>query len=120
MLVLKSLSKSYGGKQAVDSLSLEVQKGEVLGFLGPNGAGKSTTMRMIAGVMLPDSGDATIAGHSIVSDRRSAQTSLGYLPEGAPLYGDMTPPQFLNFLPSRFVDMVITLEMYVVMGKFLL
>lgn len=100
MLVLKSLTKTYRGKLAVDSLSLEVGKGEVLGFLGPNGAGKSTTMRMVAGVMLPDAGDALIAGHSIVTARREAQAALGYLPEGAPLYGDMTPPQFLDFLAS--------------------
>ncbi|MEO0784142.1 MAG: ABC transporter ATP-binding protein [Pseudomonadota bacterium] len=100
MLALKALSKAYRGKPAVDKLSLTVGKGEVLGFLGPNGAGKSTTMRMIAGVMLPDEGDATIAGHSIVSDRRAAQAALGYLPEGAPLYGDMTPLQFLAFLAT--------------------
>ncbi|MEL6664229.1 MAG: ABC transporter ATP-binding protein [Pseudomonadota bacterium] len=100
MLALKTLSKAYRGKPAVDKLSLTVGKGEVLGFLGPNGAGKSTTMRMIAGVMLPDEGDATIAGHSIVSDRRAAQAALGYLPEGAPLYGDMTPLQFLAFLAT--------------------
>ncbi|MEM9740309.1 MAG: ABC transporter ATP-binding protein [Pseudomonadota bacterium] len=100
MLVLKSLFKSYNGKRAVDGLSLDVGKGEVIGFLGPNGAGKSTTMRMISGVMLPDSGDASIDGHSIVTARRSAQAALGYLPEGAPLYRDMTPPQFLNFLAS--------------------
>lgn len=98
MLALRSLTKSYRGKQAVDSLSLDVARGEVLGFLGPNGAGKSTTMRMIAGVLLPDSGDAEINGHSILTDRRAAQAGLGYLPEGAPLYDDMTPPQFLTFL----------------------
>lgn len=100
MLVLESLTKSYRGKLAVDGLSFEVAKGEVLGFLGPNGAGKSTTMRMVAGVMLPESGDARIAGYSIINERKEAQASLGYLPEGAPLYGDMTPPQFLNFLAS--------------------
>ncbi|MEM1151923.1 MAG: ABC transporter ATP-binding protein [Pseudomonadota bacterium] len=100
MLVLESLTKSYRGKLAVDGLSFEVAKGEVLGFLGPNGAGKSTTMRMVAGVILPESGDARIAGYSIINERKEAQASLGYLPEGAPLYGDMTPPQFLNFLAS--------------------
>lgn len=98
MLALRSLTKSYRGKRAVDGLSLEVAKGDVLGFLGPNGAGKSTTMRIIAGVLLPDSGDASINGHSILTDRRAAQAGLGYLPEGAPLYDDMTPPQFLTFL----------------------
>lgn len=98
MLELVSLTKSFGGKKAVDSITLTLVKGEVLGFLGPNGAGKSTTIRMIAGVLAPDSGDALICGHSITTDRRSAQTALGYLPEGAPLYNEMTPPGFLRFL----------------------
>ena len=98
MLELEQLTKTYGARKAVDRLSLKVGKGEVLGFLGPNGAGKSTTMRMIAGVLIPDSGDTRINGHSIVSQRRQAQAALGYLPEGAPLYDDMTPPQFLRFL----------------------
>ena len=98
MLELRQLTKSYGTRKAVDRLSLRVGKGEVLGFLGPNGAGKSTTMRMIAGVLIPDAGDTLIDGHSVMSDRRAAQAALGYLPEGAPLYADMTPPQFLAFL----------------------
>ncbi|MEO0466787.1 MAG: ATP-binding cassette domain-containing protein [Pseudomonadota bacterium] len=98
MLSLRALSKSFAGKLAVDKLSLEAAPGDVVGFLGPNGAGKSTTMRMVAGVLLPDSGDAEICGHSIIEDRVKAQASLGYLPEGAPLYLDMTPPEFLMFL----------------------
>ena len=98
MLELHQLTKAYGTRKAVDRLSLSVSKGEVLGFLGPNGAGKSTTMRMIAGVLIPDEGDTVIAGHSILTDRRAAQASLGYLPEGAPLYADMPPPQYLAFL----------------------
>lgn len=100
MLVLNQLSKAYGKRKAVDRLSLRVDKGDVLAFLGPNGAGKSTTMRMIAGVLIPDAGDAEIVGHSITTARRSAQAALGYLPEGAPLYDDMTPPQFLAFLAT--------------------
>ncbi|MDP1555430.1 MAG: ATP-binding cassette domain-containing protein, partial [Hyphomonas sp.] len=98
MLEVRALEKSYGSKQAVRGVSFTVEKGTVLGFLGPNGAGKSTTMRMIAGVLEPDSGDALIDGKSILSDRRAAQAALGYLPEGAPLYEDMTPPEFLRFL----------------------
>ena len=98
MLHIKNLSKTFSGCRAVDQVSFEVAKGEVLGFLGPNGAGKSTTMRMIAGALLPDTGDAIIAGHSILSARREAQAGLGFLPEGAPLYDDMTPPQFLTFI----------------------
>lgn len=98
MLELVSLTKSFGETLAVDKVSLTLNKGEVLGFLGPNGAGKSTTIRMIAGVLDPDAGDALIHGHSITTNRRAAQTALGYLPEGAPLYNEMTPPDFLRFL----------------------
>lgn len=98
MLELIGLTKSFGGSRAVDKISLTLKKGEVLGFLGPNGAGKSTTMRMIAGVLAPDAGDALIHGHSIITGRRAAQSALGYLPEGAPLYNEMTPPGFLRFL----------------------
>ncbi|WP_300998215.1 ATP-binding cassette domain-containing protein [Hyphomonas sp.] len=100
MLDVRSLEKAYGSKQAVRGISFAVEKGTVLGFLGPNGAGKSTTMRMIAGVLEPDVGDVLIDGKSIISDRRAAQAALGYLPEGAPLYNDMTPPEFLAFLAS--------------------
>lgn len=98
MLDIQNLEKSFGGKRAVDGVSFTLEPGTVLGFLGPNGAGKSTTMRMISGVLEPDIGDAFIDGQSIVENRRVAQRSLGYLPEGAPLYNEMTPPQFLQFL----------------------
>ncbi len=100
MLDIQSLEKAFGAKQAVRGISFTVEKGTVLGFLGPNGAGKSTTMRMIAGVLEPDSGDALIDGKSILTDRRAAQAALGYLPEGAPLYNDMTPPEFLAYMAS--------------------
>ncbi len=100
MLEIEKLTRTFGQQAAVDAVSFRVAKGEVLGFLGPNGAGKSTTMRMIAGVILPDAGDARIDGHSITSARASAQAQLGYLPEGAPLYDDMTPPEFLAFLAA--------------------
>lgn len=98
MLEIAGLKKSYGAKLAVKGISFTLNKGEVLGFLGPNGAGKSTTMRMISGVIEPDDGDAVIASHSITSERRLAQSKIGYLPEGAPLYDDMTPPEFLRFM----------------------
>lgn len=100
MLDVRSLEKSYGPKQAVRGISFSVEKGTVLGFLGPNGAGKSTTMRMISGVLEPDAGDVLIDGKSIVANRYAAQAALGYLPEGAPLYNDMTPPEFLSFLAA--------------------
>ncbi len=98
MLDLDGLAKSFDGQPAVAGLSFTLAKGEVLGFLGQNGAGKSTTMRMIAGVLEPDRGDASILGHSITQNRREAQRAIGYLPEGAPLYRDMTPTAFLRFL----------------------
>ena len=98
MLELAGLTKSFGETRAVDKISLTLKKGDVLGFLGPNGAGKSTTIRMIAGVLAPDQGDALINGHSITHNRHAAQNALGYLPEGAPLYDEMTPAGFLQFL----------------------
>lgn len=98
MLDLQNLRKSFGDHIAVADLSFHLDKGEVLGFLGQNGAGKSTTMRMVAGVLEPDAGDALINGHSIISARREAQSQIGYLPEGAPLYRDMTPVTFLRFM----------------------
>jgi ABC-2 type transport system ATP-binding protein len=100
MLDVQALDKSYGAKRAVEGLSFTVAKGSVVGFLGPNGAGKSTTLRMIAGVLEPDAGNAFIDGKSILTERRAAQSALGYLPEGAPLYNDMTSPEFLAFMAS--------------------
>ena len=98
MLELQNLKKAFEDHTAVAGLSFALQRGEVLGFLGQNGAGKSTTMRMVSGVLEPDAGDALINGSSIVTDRRAAQSQIGYLPEGAPLYRDMTPITFLRFM----------------------
>jgi ABC-2 type transport system ATP-binding protein len=98
MIEIENLTKHFGPIAAVSGLSLAVARGEVLGFLGPNGAGKSTSMKMAAGFLIPDSGTVRIAGHDIVTDTLAAQRVLGYLPEGAPAYGDMTPRQFLNFI----------------------
>ena len=100
MLELKHLVKRFGSHVAVEDVSFTLGKGEVLGFLGPNGAGKSTTMRMVAGVIEPDQGDVRIAGRSVITDLREAQRRLGFLPEGAPLYADMTPLEFLGFLAT--------------------
>lgn len=107
MLSIDGLSKRFGERTVVDTLSLRAERGEVLGFLGPNGAGKSTTMRMVCGMIEPDAGDAHIDGVSIVTDRETAQSRLGYLPEGAPLYLDMTARSFLHFLAeARRIDRV--------------
>ena len=94
----KALSKHYGPLIAVDRLSFEVTAGEVLGFLGPNGAGKSTTMKMLTGFLAPTSGTALINGHDIVEDSLAARRCIGYLPEGAPAYGEMTVRDFLEFV----------------------
>ena len=94
----KGLHKQYGNLTAVDNLSFEVGAGEVLGFLGPNGAGKSTTMRMIAGFLTPTKGTATVCGHDIQTDAIAAKSVIGYLPEGAPNYPEMTCRSFLEFI----------------------
>jgi ABC-2 type transport system ATP-binding protein len=98
MIEVKNLSKRYGVLMAVNDISFTVRPGEVLGFLGPNGAGKSTTMRMISGFLHPSSGSAKIAGHDVFLEPIKAKQSLGYLPEGAPLYGELTTLEFLDFI----------------------
>lgn len=98
MIEIKNLTKRYGEFLAVDDLSFSVQAGEILGFLGPNGAGKSTTMKMIAGFLSPTSGRISVAGFDIEAEPMQAKKALGYLPEGAPAYGEMTPHRFLNFI----------------------
>ena len=97
MIVADQLVKEFGEKRAVDQVSLTVKRGEVLGFLGPNGAGKSTTMKMLTGFLKPTSGQASIAGHDVSTASMAARKVLGYLPEGAPLYPDMTPWSLLHF-----------------------
>lgn len=97
MIEVENLSKKFGSKTAVDNLSFSVKKGEVLGFLGPNGAGKSTTMRMITGFLAPTHGDARICGISVIDHPSKAKQRIGYLPESAPLYNDMTVTSFLRF-----------------------
>jgi ABC-2 type transport system ATP-binding protein len=98
MIEVKQLSKYYGSVLAVDSLSFNVRPGEVLGFLGPNGAGKTTTMRMLSGFITPTAGDACIYGNSVCDRPLAAKQHIGYLPEGAPAYGEMTPSGFLSFI----------------------
>jgi len=98
MITTKNLSKRYGDKLAVDDLTFSVAPGEVLGFLGANGAGKSTTMRMIAGFIAPSAGRVTVCGHDIENDPVAAKSCMGYLPEGAPSYGEMTTGEFLDFV----------------------
>ncbi len=98
MIEVKQLSKNYGSVLAVNSLSFTVRPGEVLGFLGPNGAGKTTTMRMLSGFITPTAGDACIYGDSVCDNPLAAKQHIGYLPEGAPAYDEMTPSGFLSFI----------------------
>ena len=98
MISIKGLTKDFGSFRAVDNISFDVKKGEVLGFLGPNGAGKSTTMKMVTGYLPITEGGAVICGSNIEEDPLKVKNKIGYLPEGAPLYGDMTTIGFLNFI----------------------
>jgi len=98
MIEIEGLTKRFGPITAVAGIDLRVGKGEVLGFLGPNGAGKSTTMKIVAGYLAADEGRVRVCGHDIETDPIAAQREIGYLPEGAPAYSDMTPRQFLLFV----------------------
>jgi ABC-2 type transport system ATP-binding protein len=97
-VTLTDLVKRFGTLVAVDGISLQVDRGEVLGFIGPNGAGKSTTMKMATGYWIPDAGSVEICGVSMRASEKEAKRRIGYLPEGAPAYGDMTPAGFLKFI----------------------
>lgn len=119
MIEVKGLVKTYGNKRAVDGVSFSVRRGEILGFLGPNGAGKSTTMKMITGFLRPTAGTAVVAGHDVAKEPVLVKRKIGYLPESAPAYGEMTVEEFLLFIadcrgfrgPARQapVDRAITL-----------
>src|SRR5688500_4120479 len=97
MIKVENLTKAFGPKVAVNNISFSVERGEVLGFLGPNGAGKSTSMRMITGFIPPTSGRISVGGHDVLQDPLAAKRLIGYLPENAPGYADMTVSGFLNF-----------------------
>jgi len=98
MIKIENLVKTFGAKRAVDGISFTVERGEVLGFLGPNGAGKSTTMRMVTGFMPPTSGRVSVGGYDIVESPLEAKRLIGYLPENAASYPDMTVHGFLSFV----------------------
>jgi ABC-2 type transport system ATP-binding protein len=98
MIEVKGLIKTYGTKRAVDGVSFSVNRGDILGFLGPNGAGKSTTMKMITGFLRPDAGTATVDNIDVTVDPVAVKRKLGYLPESAPAYPEMTVEEFLGFI----------------------
>ena len=98
MIRAESLSKHYGPIRAVDGISFAIEPGEIVGLLGPNGAGKTTTMRMCAGYLAPTSGSVKMHGFDLQTETIAARKTFGYLPEGAPLWGEMTPRAFLDFI----------------------
>ena len=98
MLSVQNLSKRFGPITAVDNISFAIARGEVLGFLGPNGAGKSTTMKVITGFLPPSAGSAEVCGFDVITHPIEVKKRIGYLPEGAPVYGDMTPARLLEFV----------------------
>jgi ABC-2 type transport system ATP-binding protein len=100
MIEIHNLVKRFGPLTAVDDVSFDVARGEVLGFLGPNGAGKSTTMKMVTGFLTPTSGRITVCGHDVAAEPIPAKQRIGYLPEGAPAYPDMTPTTYLDFIAA--------------------
>ncbi len=128
MIQISNLSKYFDDFCAVDNISFTIQPGEVLGFLGPNGAGKSTTMKIITGFLAPTSGDVSVLGHNVLKDPLSAQLEIGYLPEGAPAYADMTVAAALKFiaqvrgysgeeLTKRIQDVVEKVELQAVLDR---
>ena len=119
MIEIEGLTKRFGPISAVAGIDLVVAKGEVLGFLGPNGAGKSTTMKMVTGYLAPSAGRVRILGHDVETDSIAAQKCVGYLPEGAPAYADMTPRQFLSFIAEirGFKGPAIKAKVDAVVGK---
>jgi ABC-2 type transport system ATP-binding protein len=98
MIEVKGLVKVYGTKRAVDGVSFTVKRGEILGFLGPNGAGKSTTMKLITGFISPNAGTAIVDGHDVTQEPVAVKRKVGYLPENAPAYPEMTVEEFLTFI----------------------
>src|SRR5216110_1839298 len=97
LIQVENLTKDYGPTRAVDRVTFNVRRGEILGFLGPNGAGKSTTMKMLTCYLAPTGGTATVAGHDVYDESLEVRRRLGYLPEDTPLYRDMTVQEYLEF-----------------------
>ncbi|QJR82056.1 ATP-binding cassette domain-containing protein [Alteromonas pelagimontana] len=128
MISVKNLSKMFSHFKAVDDLSFEVKPGDIVGFLGPNGAGKSTTMKMLTGFLTPTSGSIKINGLKMPEKAKAIQKNIGYLPEGAPAYGDMSVFQFLHFIAdvrglsgkkkkSRIKDVIEKVELQEVLNR---
>ena len=99
---IKNLTKTYGSQKAIDAISFDIKKGEIVGFLGPNGAGKSTTMKILTGYIKASEGSAEVNGFDVIHNKMEAQNSIGYLPEHNPLYLEMYVKEFLDFTGSLF------------------
>lgn len=102
MIDVNNISKSYSKKVAVDALSFQLSKGDIVGFLGSNGAGKSTTMKILAGTLNPDNGNVSVFGHDIINDSMNAKRRIGYLPEDNPLYGNMYVREYLEYISDIY------------------
>lgn len=98
MIEVKNVTKKYGNFTAVDNISFNIEEGEIVGLLGPNGAGKSTTMNMITGFIEPTEGEIIIDGNDILKKPKKAKKQIGYMPEGVPLYNDLTVKEFVNYM----------------------
>ncbi|MBK9927175.1 MAG: ABC transporter ATP-binding protein [Anaerolineales bacterium] len=98
MIQVNGLIKDYGNRRALDSITFDAKQGEIVGFLGPNGAGKTTTMRILTGYMPPSDGEAIVAGYDVVEESLEVRKRVGYLPETAPLYNDMSAVDYLKFM----------------------
>src|SRR5580765_7905360 len=99
-IAISKLSKTYGRTRALADVSFEIQPGEVIGLLGPNGAGKTTLMKILTGYLEPDAGDVRVHGIDVIADQLSAQRRIGYLPESAPLYGEMLVQEYLEMMAA--------------------
>ena len=97
LIKINNISKTFGSFLAVDNLSFAIRKGEILGFLGPNGAGKTTTMRILTGFLAPTKGTVEIKGKNLINNSINCRKLIGYVPEGSPLYNEMTVIDFLKF-----------------------
>ena len=98
MIQVENITKKYGSFVAVNNINFEIEEGEIVGFLGPNGAGKSTTMNMITGFIEPTSGRIIVDGYDISKRPRKAKEQIGYMPEGVPLYSDLTVREFVSYM----------------------
>ena len=98
MIEVKNITKKYGNFTAVNNISFEINEGEIIGLLGPNGAGKSTTMNMITGYIEPTEGEIIINGNNISKNPKKAKAQIGYMPEGVPLYSDLTVKEFVTYM----------------------